>query len=428
MHTIRDQIDELDQQMAEMKRRAEDIAHRIEGAAKARDESGLTALAPQVDEIVQNMDKMRAKRADLALKAAEEVKLTLSRKDTRKMNLKQAIGLVLAKSVRRETISDEERKQIEEAVKERAVGDATTTTSDNYVEPTNEAVGINNGGMFIPAQKVFDVLNEELNQRIETPMFDAIRKTAIKGLVKFPYRLTRTTAKLRDETKAGDRESVRFGEKGGSTGYLQSIIRYTDEVANMSAIDFGDYLIRMLASDFAEDSADSLTHRAGVSADSGSITGYETIFDSGDTAAFDGGAGTYADGAELATLETILSSMTKDQRRGGAIYIAHDLAVKLRLQKDKNGSYLNPGAVFGGSALDQFVDVPLLTDDTLNPGEIVAGNIAKGFRLNFLQPIQFETQRYAAEHMTDLIISWQIATAVIPGYLIKASKAVAVNK
>lgn len=66
----------------------------------------------------------------------------------------------------------------------RALGIAVTTSATNYVAPTESVDGVNNGGIFIPQNVLYDLL--ELDQ-VDSPFLRDVMPTHIKGATIFPY-------------------------------------------------------------------------------------------------------------------------------------------------------------------------------------------------------------------------------------------------
>ena len=125
----------------------------------------------------------------------------------------------------------------------RALGVANTTTSTTYVAPSGSVDGVNNGGLFIPETVMMDILRDE---ELASPIYNDIRMTAIKGLQKYPYKVSKSGANTKAELSPTDNESVEWRILSGATGNYTDSIVLTFEVEAMAIEDFTDYLIGLI--------------------------------------------------------------------------------------------------------------------------------------------------------------------------------------
>ena len=90
-------------------------------------------------------------------------------------------------------------------MEKRALDTAITTTATTYVAPTANVDGVNNGGLFIPTDINLALMNA---LQLASPIFRDVAKTAIPGVVKFPYKVSGSGAKSVGETEASPDGSV----------------------------------------------------------------------------------------------------------------------------------------------------------------------------------------------------------------------------
>ena len=131
----------------------------------------------------------------------------------------------------------------------RALGVASTTTSETFVAPSASVDGVNNGGIFIPQEVMLDILRE---QELESPIYRDIVTTAIAGKVKFPYRVSKSGAKVKAELSPTENESVKWDILDGATGNYTDSIVITFEEEAMAIAEFTDYLISLISESMRE--------------------------------------------------------------------------------------------------------------------------------------------------------------------------------
>jgi hypothetical protein len=91
---------------------------------------------------------------------------------------------------------------------------------------------------------MLDILREE---ELESPIYRDIVTTAIKGKVKFPYRVSKSGAKVKAELSPAENESVRWDILNGATGNYTDSIVITFEEEAMAIAEFTDYLISLIS-------------------------------------------------------------------------------------------------------------------------------------------------------------------------------------
>ena len=277
----------------------------------------------------------------------------------KKVNIRQAFAkYILFESTHRADARLDEAEQ-------RALGVATTTTSDTFVAPTTSVDGINNGGVFIPQEVMLDILREE---ELESPIYRDIVTTAIKGKIKFPYRVSKSGAKTKAELSPTENESVKWDILSGATGNYTDSIVITFEEEAMSIAEFTDYLISLIGESMRELLINDYIYGTGTNDHVKGIT----------LGAIDG---SYTTGTDVRTaLETAIGKVPVKKRAGAKIYLASDLFDTMTFAKDKNGNYLLP--VLNGGGFTKLSTFPVEMDANLNAGDFIIGNVAKNYKAN----------------------------------------------
>ena len=248
----------------------------------------------------------------------------------------------------------------------RALGVATTTTSETFVAPSSSADGINNGGIFIPQEVMLDILREE---ELESPIYRDIVTTAIKGKIKFPYRISKTGAKTKAELSPTENESVKWDILNGATGnYTDSIVLTFEEEA-MAVDEFADYLISLIGESMRELLINDYIYGTGTNDHVKGIT----------NGAINGEyASTVTDYREA--LEAGIKLLPAKKRAGAKIYVATDISDSVTFTKDKNGNYILP--VLNGGGLTKMSSFPVEVDPNLSAGDFIIGNVSKNYKAN----------------------------------------------
>lgn len=249
----------------------------------------------------------------------------------------------------------------------RALGVAFTTTSEDFVAPSQSVDGVNNGGIFIPQEIMLDILREEA---LESPIYRDIVTTAIKGKIKFPYRIQQTSAKKKAELSPTENKSVQWGILNGATGnYTDSIVLTFEEEA-MAIEEFTDYLISLIGESMRELLIEDYIYGDGTNDSVKGIT----------NGAIDAKYAT-ADKADYRKiLEDGIKKLPVKKRAGAKIYLATDIYDGLTFEKDDLGNYILP--VLNGGGLTKLSTFAVEADANLNAGDFVIGNLGKWYKAN----------------------------------------------
>lgn len=338
------EVEALNEQIAEIVKKEEEIIDEI----KAEEEKIANAQAEVKQE---NEERSKQKRGINNMENVQE-----------KLNIRQAF----AKHILFQSTNGKRADAKLTEMEARALGVATTTTSETFVAPTANLDGINNGGVFIPQEVMLDILREE---ELESPIYRDILTTAIKGKVKFPYRISKSGAKVKAELSPNENESVQWGILNGSTGNYTDSIVITFEEEAMAIAEFTDYLISLIGESMRELLINDYIYGTGINDHVKGIT----------NGAIDGEyASTVTDYREA--LEAGIKLLPAKKRAGAKIYIATDISDSITFTKDKNGNYILP--VLNGGGLTKMSSFPVEVDPNLSAGDFIIGNISKNYKAN----------------------------------------------
>ena len=346
-------IDELKKRKEEIKKKA--LEHRDTVTDAQVDEA--TVEVKKIDDEIKELEA----RQEQIKKQNQENRGDYLKMENQKLDIRTAFAkYVLLNSTKRSDIKMND-------VELRALGVSNTTTGETFVEATADVNGVNNGGIFIPQEVMLDILREEEE---ESPIYRDILTTAIKGKIKFPYRISKTGAKKKAELTQTDNENVQWGILSGSTGnYTDSIVLTFEEEA-MAIEEFTPYLIGLIGESMREllisdyiygngnnDSVKGLTYLA-----------IDAKYASADKAAY------------RKIIEAGIKLLPTKKRAGAKIYLASDIYDGMTFEKDDAGNYILP--VLNGGGLTKMSSFPVEMEANLNAGDFVIGNIGKWYKAN----------------------------------------------
>lgn len=327
------------------------------------------ALNTQISELVDKENEIleEIKQEETKLEEAQERAKLEENKEERKLNMENVAKLdirtAFAKYILFESTHRADAKLTE--MEARALGVATTTTSETFVAPSESVDGINNGGVFIPQEVMLDILREE---ELESPIYRDIITTAIKGKTKFPYRMSKTGAKTKAELSPTENESVQWGILSGVTGNYTDSIVITFEEEAMAIAEFTDYLISLIGESMRELLINDYIYGTGTNDHVYGLT----------HGAIDA---TYTDTSDYrVALESAIEKLPVKKRAGAKIYVASNIFDKITFTKNKNGDYILP--VLNGGGLTKLSTFPVEMDVNLAEGDFIIGNLGKWYKAN----------------------------------------------
>lgn len=356
------ELRELNLELEGLKARKDAIKKHLAEHRDSITDEEVTKSTKEAEEIrtsiqsVENKIKEAQERADKENRN-KEIKIM---ENNDKLDIRQAFAkYVLFESTKRADAQPTEAEY-------RALGVATTTTSNTFVAPTASADGINNGGVFIPEKVMLDILREE---ELESPIYRDVVTTAIKGKVKFPYRISKSGAKTKAELSPTENESIKWDILNGATGnYTDSIVLTFEEEA-MAIEEFTDYLISLIGESMRELLIDDYIYGTGTDDHVKGIT----------NGALDG---TYTKGSTdfLAALEAGIEKLPVKKRGAAKIYVASNIFDKITFAKNKNGDYILP--VLNGGGFSRLSTFTVEMDPYLKAGDFIIGNVRKNYKAN----------------------------------------------
>lgn len=365
------ELRDLNLELTSLKARKDAIKKQLE---EHRDSFTDEQIASSTKEATEIRDKISALQEKIKLaeeKAEQENRNRGEIKIMENENKKVDIRTAFAKYVLFESTNGQRKDAALTDAEYRALGVATTTTSETFTAPSASEDGINNGGLFIPQSVMLDILREET---VDSPIYNDVVTTAIKGKIKFPYMVSKSGAKVKAELSDTENESVKWDILNGATGdYTDSIVITFEEEA-MAIEEFTDYLIELIGQSMRELLINDYIYGSGTGDHVKGIT----------SSAIDG---SYANGSTdyLAALEAAIKKLPVKKRAGAKIYLASNIFDAITFTKDKNGNYILP--VLNGGGFSRLSAFPVAMDVNLNAGEFVIGNVSKWYKANVNKPM-----------------------------------------
>lgn len=366
------ELRDLNLELTSLKARKDAIKKQLE---EHRDSFTDEQIASSTKEATEIRDKISALQEKIKLaeeKAEQENRNRGEIKIMENENKKVDIRTAFAKYVLFESTHGQRKDAALTDAEYRALGVATTTTSETFKAPTASEDGINNGGLFIPQSVMLDILREET---VDSPIYNDVVTTAIKGKVKFPYMISKSGAKVKAELSDTENESVQWDILNGATGNYTDSIVITFEEEAMAIEEFTDYLIELIGQSMRELLINDYIYGTGTGDHVSGIT----------KGAIDG---SYANGSTdyLAALEAAIKKLPVKKRAGAKIYLASNIFDAITFTKDKNGNYILP--VLNGGGFSRLSAFPVAMDVNLNAGEFVIGNVSKWYKANVNKPME----------------------------------------
>ena len=366
------ELRDLNLELTSLKARKDAIKKQLE---EHRDSFTDEQIASSTKEATEIRDKISALQEKIKLaeeKAEQENRNRGEIKIMENENKKVDIRTAFAKYVLFESTKGQRKDAALTDAEYRALGVATTTTSETYTAPSAGEDGINNGGLFIPQEVMLDILREET---VDSPIYNDVVTTAIKGKIKFPYMVSKSGAKVKAELSDTENESVKWDILNGATGNYTDSIVITFEEEAMAIEEFTDYLIELIGQSMRELLINDYIYGTGTGDHVSGIT----------KGAIDG---SYANGSTdyLAALEAAIKKLPVKKRAGAKIYLASNIFDAITFTKDKNGNYILP--VLNGGGFSRLSAFPVAMDVNLNAGEFVIGNVSKWYKANVNKPME----------------------------------------
>lgn len=366
------ELRDLNLELTSLKARKDAIKKQLEEHRDSFTDEQITASTQEAVELRDKISQLQEKIKEAQERAEQENRNKGDIKIMENENKKVDIRTAFAKYVLFESTHGQRKDAALTDAEYRALGVATTTTSETFKAPTSSEDGINNGGLFIPQSVMLDILREET---VDSPIYNDVVTTAIKGKVKFPYMISKSGAKVKAELSDTENESVQWDILNGATGNYTDSIVITFEEEAMAIEEFTDYLIELIGQSMRELLINDYIYGSGTGDHVKGIT----------NGAIDS---SYANGSKdyLAALEAAIKLLPVKKRAGAKIYLASNIFDAITFTKDKNGNYILP--VLNGGGFSRLSAFPVAMDVNLNAGEFVIGNVSKWYKANVNKPME----------------------------------------
>lgn len=366
------ELRDLNLELTSLKARKDAIKKQLEEHRDSFTDEQIASSTKEATEIREKISALQEKIKLAGEKAEQENRNRGEIKIMENENKKVDIRTAFAKYVLFESTKGQRKDAALTDAEYRALGVATTTTSETYTAPSAGEDGINNGGLFIPQQVMLDILREET---VDSPIYNDVVTTAIKGKIKFPYMVSKSGAKVKKELSDTENESVKWDILNGATGNYTDSIVITFEEEAMAIDEFTNYLIELIGQSMRELLINDYIYGTGTGDHVSGIT----------KGAIDG---SYANGSTdyLAALEAAIKKLPVKKRAGAKIYLASNIFDAITFTKDKNGNYILP--VLNGGGFSRLSAFPVAMDVNLNAGEFVIGNVSKWYKANVNKPME----------------------------------------
>ena len=272
------------------------------------------------------------------------------------------------------------------ANEKRAIGVAITTTATEFTAVTASKDGVNNGGVFIPQNVLYDLL--EMDDP-DSPFLRDVNPTHIKGALIFPYVVESNngTGKGKKETVAANSRAIKWDKLSLAQGNYPLTIEVTMELLGLTDEEFVDYLLADLANEINLLLGDEVLYG----------TGKDECIEGATVGAIAGDP--YESGNAPAAIKAGLLALSRRARKGAKIYVSRSLSLDLAFEKDENGRYIYP--IYNNDGITSIATIPMEVDEGLHDGDFLIGN-ARNYKLNFTKP----TEIYAELHGKTRVIEY----------------------
>ena len=280
----------------------------------------------------------------------------------------------------------------------RALGVSLTTTAKEYVAATAEKNGVNNGGIFISDNVMYDLLEIET---LDSPFLKDCMPTHIKGAVIFPYVEERTlpakTARGKKEGEKADDLAIKWGKMTLAQGNYPLTIEVSMEVLALADDMFAQSILDELRNEMDLLLGDEVLYGSGTNDRIEGVT----------VSAIKGEYETLAEG-----IQTAFKSLSKRARKGAKLYISHLTSLNLAFEKDKNGQYLFP--IYNqATGIKSIVQVPVEIEEGLVDDAFLYGN-AKNYKLNFTKATEVYSEVHGKTRVIESTAHLMVAGKAAP--------------
>lgn len=287
-------------------------------------------------------------------------------------------------------------------LEQRALDTALTTTATAFAAATEDADGVNNGGLFIPTD-----INTALLEAISlvSPIFRDVNKTAIPGFVKFPYKKTSTGAKNRKETEVSPDASIEWAELTLGTSEISVTIPVSWRLEAMAIDEFVGYIQSELLEQVQDQIVTAVIYGTGTNEIEGA-TVKATIH-------------TYTDKV-LDAIGAALGKLSAKLKIGAKIYVSQAIVEEISFTKDTTGNYVY--TPINSAGVSSIATYKVEVDPYLNAGDFLIGNIHRYYRLNTNEKMTLTKDSSGKKRRNEYTAFTIMSGAAQPGALIYGKK------
>lgn len=347
---------------------------------------------------IQSDDPEKQERANVNVTKIMEATMNPSATAQRQLRDKMAFALNVLKRAG--------MKPVESDAELRAVGLAYTDSAITYKAPAEGTDGDNNAGIFITEEIVLDLLNEVA---LNSPLFAAVKRMAVAGMVKFPYKKSRGTAQYVTEKQYATPMTFEWAMLDMSRGEIAARVLLTFGIRRMALIDLYAYLREQMADAMREEIIPAVLYGTGTNELHG-ILGQTSTDMAANVESATAGTITMED------LEAAYKKLPKKDRIGAVVYVASNVYDNLSFARDKNGRWMYVRE--NGELVKLAGKCPIVEDPYLNDNDVVIGNITKNVILNSESPIEYGEDITYATRIIDMNTWGMFASTVVPGHLV----------
>ena len=250
----------------------------------------------------------------------------------------------------------------------RALGDAVTTTSTEFVASTEDTQGINNGGLFIPTSVRQDLMEIITKQ---SPIFRDVRKLQVAGNIDLPYLFSSDDAEWYVELEDTKNEGAEYRNLQLTGWELAKDVVITWKLEEMAVESFIAFILDELANKMGKALVNAIIYGDGANKPTGITKGLTAVKEGADP---------------VANVIATYKSLSDDARIGAKAYISSNVNIALVGFTDKNGNYPFLQGLSGTNL------VSIEQDPYLKNNDIIVGN-CRNYILNEVTPVRVDREK-----------------------------------
>lgn len=288
-------------------------------------------------------------------------------------------------------------------IEQRALDTALTTAATEFTAPSADADGVNNGGLFVPTS-----VNLALMEAIAlvSPLFKDAARTAVHGLIKFPYKKSASGAKTKKETEQNEDASYEWAELVLGTSEISETIRVSWKLEAMAVEEFITYIQNELIDQVQDKAAQDFIYGEGGDKQMKGLT-------------VDAIKHSYT-GTALDAIGAALGKLGKKQKVGAKIYVAQSIVEEISFSKDKNDNYIF--TPINGVGVNSVATYKVEVDPYLNDGEFIIGNVHRYARMNVVEDVSITRDVSGRKRANDYTAYAIFGGAAQPNTLVHGTK------